>query len=109
MSQYEIYEGGSANMTSLQGYVKASYDDLVELFGEPTYGQSGDGKVDFEWVLTIVDHDNDETHVATLYNWKDYDNGLEAQSNPFYEWHIGGHSKLAALILEEYIREKVFA
>lgn len=107
MSQYEIYEGGSANMTSLQGYVAASYDDLVELFGEPTYTGSYDDKVDFEWVLTIVDHENDETHVATLYNWKDYDNGLEAQSNPFYEWHIGGHSALVASVLEEYINEKV--
>lgn len=105
MSQYEICEGGDANMTSLQGYVTASYDDLVELFGEPTYAGSYDGKVDFEWVLTIEGPDC--AHVATLYNWKDYDNGLEAQSNPFYEWHIGGHSSLVVSILQEHINERV--
>jgi len=105
MSEYEIYEGGDANMTSLQGYVKASYDDLVDLFGEPTYTGSGDDKVDFEWVLTIEGPDGAD--VATIYNWKDYDNGLEAQSNPFYNWHIGGHTKLVVAAIQEYLDEKV--
>jgi len=77
--------------TSLQGYVKASYDQLVEVFGDPTYSEtSGDDKVDFEWILKFSDGTD-----ATIYNWKDYDGGLTARSNPEYEWHIGGHNAIA--------------
>jgi hypothetical protein len=77
--------------TSLQGYVKASYDQLVKVFGDPTYNEtSGDDKVDFEWVLKF----NDGTE-ATIYNWKDYDGGLYAMSTPDYTWHIGGKDKIA--------------
>ena len=39
--------------TSLQGYIEASYADLVKVFGHPQCTEtSGDGKVDIEWELT---------------------------------------------------------
>ena len=42
--------------TSLQGYLQASYDDLVQVFGNPQCTEtSGDGKVDTEWELQIND------------------------------------------------------
>lgn len=81
----------SSSGTCLQGYVEASYDKLVEVFGHPTFDKtSGDEKVDFEWCLKF----NDGTD-ATIYNWKDYDGGLYAQMAPDYTWHIGGKNRIA--------------
>lgn len=80
--------GGDANMTSLEGYIRTSYADLVGCFGEPTC--DGDGyKVDAEWVITFADG-----VVATIYNYKDGPNYCGADGTPvenIREWHIGGH------------------
>ena len=77
------------NMTSLQGYINTSYDDLVACFGEPT--SDGDGyKVDAEWELTFEDGT-----VATIYNWKDGHNYCGEDGMPvecITDWHIGGRS-----------------
>ena len=73
--------------TSLKGCVATTYATLVKAFGEPTFlGESGDGKVTAEWSLEITDEDGD-THVATIYDWKQYEDGT-----PYglYDWHIGG-------------------
>lgn len=61
--------------TSLQGYVTASYHQLVEMFGEPTYTAEdfGDDKVTCEWVINYsqVDENGDEDYgTFTLYDWK---------------------------------------
>lgn len=94
--------------TSLQGYMVASYEDLVKAFGEPTFDTpSGDGKTDVEWLLKIYDHEFDEDHVVTVYNWKDYDNGVEARSNPKYEWHIGGRKKIVVGMLIQAYRDMI--
>ena len=92
--------------TSLQGYLQASYDDLVKVFGDPQCTEtSGDGKVDTEWELQINDLEFDTVRNVTIYNWKDYDGGLEAMTNPKYEWHIGGNSALDAVQLKQYFNE----
>ena len=92
--------------TCLQGYMNASYEELVQVFGEPTFDTpSGDGKTDIEWLLKIHDNEFDEDHVVTIYNWKDYDGGLAARSNPNYEWHIGGCKKIVVGMLIEYFRD----
>ena len=40
--------------TSLQGHVTATFQELVEAFGAPTYSEpSGDGKVNTEWELIL--------------------------------------------------------
>lgn len=82
------------NGTSLQGYVTASYDNLVAVFGEPN--QSGDDyKVAFEWVLESVDGE-----IVTIYPWKNtnlYEEGLPGinhMKNTNTRWHIGGKSKM---------------
>lgn len=83
--------------TSLMGYVTASYDRLVEVFGGPTYDEpSGDGKVDIEWNLEFEDGT-----IATIYNWKDYDGGLRCKTEQDYVWHVGGKSKMAELLVIE--------
>ena len=85
--------------TSLMGYVNASYDRLIEVFGEPTYDEpSGDGKVDVEWNLEFRDGT-----VATIYNWKDYDGGLRCKSDEAYTWHIGGKSRMAVSLVEDVL------
>ena len=83
--------------TSLQGYIKTTYDDLVEVFGEPRY-TGGDDKVTTEWDLEFeVD---DEYVVATIYDWK-------LDKTPFgeYRWHIGGHFAFAAEVVTQFMKD----
>jgi len=76
-----------ANMTSLSGYVDATYAQLVELFGEPLPGD--EYKVDAEWVLK----DEYTDQVVTVYNYKNGVNYNGAAGTPvedITEWHVGG-------------------
>lgn len=70
----------SANGTSLCGYVKTTYSELLEKLGEPLRDFSGDGKVTCEWILDFQDGT-----IATIY---DYKTGTTPTS--LYKWHIGG-------------------
>jgi hypothetical protein len=81
-----------ANATSLQGYINTTFDRLKEIFGEPIYPQSGDGKVICEWILEF-----DDKIIATIYCWK-----VGAIPIREYKWHIGGHSeKVVELVKNE--------
>ena len=83
--------------TSLQGYIKTTYDEIVEVFGEPRY-TGGDDKVTTEWDLEFeVD---DEYVVATIYDWK-------LDETPFgeYRWHIGGHFAFAAEVVTQFMKD----
>jgi len=71
-----------ANGTSLQGYIMATYDQLVARFGQPDEG--GD-KTTVEWVLAFADGT-----IATIYDWKEYETPMG-----LYSWHIGGRSQKA--------------
>ena len=88
--------------TSLMGYVSASYDELVRLFGEPN--SSGDEyKVDVEWMMLI----NGEP--VTIYNYKDGPNylGKTARHPKYwgsYDWHIGGKKKHVVDMVEELLQ-----
>lgn len=84
--------------TSFQGYILASYSDLIKTFGTPT--SRGDGyKVDAEWIV-------DTPHgVAAIYNYKDGKAYLGEQGAPvehIYEWHVGGKNNEAY----HYIRQQ---
>ena len=58
--------------TSLKGYVCATYDQLVDLLGRPTFPEeSGDGKVQVEWVVEFEDEFGDK-NLFTIYDWKTY-------------------------------------
>ena len=65
---------------------KVTYDDLIKAFGKPTYmpEDSGDGKVNFEWVLKY------ENNIFTIYDWKTYDENYT--KNELTVWSIGGRS-----------------
>ncbi len=89
--------------TFLQGYIKASYDQLVKVFGEPHDPNGDNYKTDVEWAFEFADGT-----VATLYNWKNGKNYLgEAEGlelNDIYEWHVGGFSDKAVAKLLEKLR-----
>ncbi len=79
------------DMTCLQGYIKTTYEKLVESFGEPDYNNDGDGKVTCEWRLKFADGT-----VASIYDYKEKSTPLEE-----YNWHIGGFNKYAVKRVEE--------
>jgi hypothetical protein len=67
--------------TSLQGYIRAYYHQLVEVFGEPDHGPNANmDKVTAEWCLEFEDGT-----VATIYDWKEYETPMG-----LHRWHIGG-------------------
>jgi hypothetical protein len=68
--------------TCLQGYIKITYDQLVEAFGHPL-GPCGYGKISAEWIIRFSD-----AEVATIYDYK-----MGKTPKDEYEWHIGGLSK----------------
>lgn len=72
-----------ATGTSLRGYVKATREELTEVFGEPTHFSLED-KVTTEWVVQF-----DSGNIATIYDWKRYELGRPGFGE-VYDWHIGG-------------------
>lgn len=112
MKHVELINTGEAvgiqSGTSLMGYVKATYSEIVALFGEPHLGPSGDGKVNVEWHVEFAVHDDefetDDIYVATIYDWKEAEVPIGA-----YEWHIGGHSRDALYAVQDYIMEQKHA
>ena len=80
--------------TSLQGYVdgQVGFPRLVEIFGEPL--GAGD-KTLAEWVVRFEDGT-----IATIYDWKNY--GMRRED--VTSWHIGGHDKRAADLINDLIR-----
>jgi len=82
-------KSGKANFTSLQGYVDATRQQLVAVFGEPEPIESSDGKVTTEWIIEFADKT-----IATIYDYKRYELGAP-KDDEVYEWHIGGHTRRA--------------
>ena len=73
--------------SSLRGHIYATYQSLVEVFGEPNIlnGEEGD-KVWNEWGIRFEDGDDDV--YTTIYDWKELDAYDSHIGN--YRWHIGG-------------------
>lgn len=63
-----------------------TYKDLVDTFGEPTFTpeDSGDGKVNYEWVFEF------DGSYYSIYDWKTF--SPEYTRNEYTNWHIGGHT-----------------
>jgi len=78
--------------TSLVGYVKATYEELVEAFGEPDYDMD---KSTAHWSIQAPNGT-----VATVYDYKNY-----SIPTGEYAWHVGGHT-VAALLLVEFMTGK---
>lgn len=86
----------AVNGTSLQGYIRATYAELVERFGQP---EGGGDKTTVEWMLKFEDGT-----VATIYDWKEYETPTYE-----YDWHIGGKSKAAVSAVKSTFRQGALA
>lgn len=86
-------------MTSLQGYVHATFDQLAALFPVNTYESAdGDGKVSTEFTI-------ESPHGPIyLYDWKEYDGGYACRSPAGYDWHVGGRSPLDVAFVMDLLR-----
>ena len=110
--EIENDESAYTNGTSLQGYVNASYYNLVDVFGEPTHSTpSGDGKVNTEWNLRFkviekdaTDPDDWEIIYATIYDWKEMGPEVARQASS-YRWHIGGKNYMAEDVVSQAIEQ----
>ncbi len=80
-------------MSSLRGYVNATYDELCRCFGAPTVF-IGD-KTNAEWFIEFEDGS-----VATVYDWK-----LDHIPLGPYRWHIGGFDAFAVASVHEALIE----
>ena len=91
--EYENDEYANVNGTCYQGVIKTTYDQLVEIFGKPTYTEADPyEKVNAEWTIQtkVIEkdaeyEDDDFYKVFTIYNWK---TGYIPTEE--YEWHVGG-------------------
>ena len=89
------------NGTGYMGKISLSYNNMVEIFGEPHNFGFIDDKTDVEWFFKI------DNVIVTIYNWKDgqcYLGNKGLKINQLNEWHIGGKSKDSLKKVNEYIR-----
>jgi hypothetical protein len=72
--------------SSLKGYIKTTYSDLVKAFGKPNHEGDGGYKVSFEWAIQF-----DDGTYATIYDWKlSEEERSDVIRGRLYEFHIGG-------------------
>lgn len=78
--------------TSLRGYIAITYQELVDVFGEPWTDFCGNGKVTCEWIV-----EDSNGNIGTIYDWK---TGKTPMGH--YDWHIGGHTQDIIKSIKEY-------
>lgn len=92
-----IYSRQTPNViagTGLQGYVKASYTELTNLFGEP-HPATEDGKVTHLWVVSA------EGVIFTIYDYKE-----DLNTGKREDWHIGSKQKVAVRLAQQIIESE---
>lgn len=80
-------------MSSGRGSVLATYDKLVELFGEPE--RTNCDKTQVEWDIEWSDGT-----ISTIYDWKCYGEEPEEVT----EWNIGGFDGNSLLYVQELLK-----
>lgn len=94
----------NTNMSHLQGYITADYEELVDAFGPPMRYGFDDYKVDAEWHISFADGS-----VASIYNWKNGRNYMGTQGmdvQDIREWHVGGFSKITLFRVAEVLNKQ---
>jgi len=92
--------------TGRRGEIKARYDDLVRIFGEPTKSKErGDqmDKTNAEWYLEFEVRDEDDSEdsypvVATIYDWK-----YPELPRDEVQWNVGGKTWASYEAVTDYI------
>lgn len=82
----KIYDIKKTYRSGRVGTLKATYEEIIEVLGEPCFGESSDGKIRAEWVIRF-----DDGILATIYDYKQYGTPLEEVTS----WSIGGFSPKA--------------
>jgi len=75
---------------SLKGYIHASYYELVDILGEPTFNTEGGYKINFEWVVKY------KGAIYYIYDWKVYAN--ESLTKPNFKWNVGTEGRASKFI-----------
>ena len=90
----------NVNGTSKQSTFRATYWELVEAFGQPTYRgpEYLDDKLNVEWVLQV------DGEPATIYDWK---SSIAPEDNS--TWNIGGFTHAAAWKIIDILNKKEVA
>jgi len=110
---YDSMTAPDATGSGLKGHLSygITYDMLVDYLGEPTFlpEDSGDGKVNFEWVIEFEDE------IFRIYDWKTesaewskLNTGRKEEAEKWFggsRWHVGGKSYAGDFI--EFIEKKV--
>jgi len=96
---------GIVNGSYLLGKVRASYDDLVEMFGEPNGAMCDKvwNSWDIEFEIYNKKGEVEDTVYANLYDWKEVD--AEISKRGEYDWHIGGVDKRAVDLVYDLLRK----
>ena len=81
--------------TSLRGEILTTRAELTAVLGEPIQYEEGD-KVTIEWGIRLGGT------VATVYDWKRYEEGTPTDHEA-YSYHIGGHDEKAVLLVETLV------
>ena len=96
-----IYDkGANVNVagTFYCGAVNATYDELVDCFGDPCKSdKSGDGKVNVEWDIIFEDLE-DNLITATIYDWKQ-----DEIPKDKHFWHVGGKGRDAVDAVYDFL------
>jgi|TARA_R110002126_G_scaffold270479_1_gene414291 hypothetical protein len=85
--------------TSFRGNVLTTYNDIVEVLGDPT--QQNLDKVNVEWDIEFIVKNDDDTErevIATIYDWK-----MPSVPYGLYVWHIGGNEPEAVDLVHQYL------
>lgn len=93
MRKFQSAEWQEVNGTSLRGYVTATRREMERVFGAPDTELQD--KVTTEWRIKF-----DCGTVATIYDWKRYEDGAPGMDEE-YQWHIGGHDYKAVERIED--------
>jgi hypothetical protein len=81
--------------TSLRGEIVTTRAELTAVLGEPMTYEEG-GKVTIEWGVRLG------STVATVYDWKRYEEGTPTDHEA-YSYHIGGHDEKALTLIESLV------
>jgi hypothetical protein len=78
--------------TSFHGHsIYCSYNDLVQILGEPQYkDNTGEDKTNYEWECVTDSGDV----VFAIYDWKEY---RPISKDEKIEWNIGAHSNMKSI------------
>jgi hypothetical protein len=84
--------------TALGGYAAATYNELLQLFGKPTYGPDDQlDKSNFEWIIEY------SGKIFSIYDWKCTKDYSMHERNLWHvgsEWRDGGVNMISAFNAE---------